>query len=72
MKQLQKTREADPIQWISTINSCTEKIQGIYSKICEYGALESKLNEDKNKLYITKTTTYPQTLCGDLASRKVA
>ncbi len=72
MKQLQKTREPDPIKWIDTINSCTNTIQKIYSQICEFGALESKLNEDKTKPYITTTNAYPQVLCGELANRKIA
>jgi hypothetical protein len=72
MKQLQKTREANMNEWLETINSCTEKITGIYSHICGLGTLEALLNADKNKLYITTTATYPQTLCTDLAARKIA
>ncbi len=72
MRQLQKTREADPVKWVESINSCTEKIQGIYSQICGFGTLESKLNENKDKLHITTTNAYPQTLCSDLASKKIA
>lgn len=45
MKQLQKTREPNPIIWIETIANCTEKIASIYDNICAFGVLESKLNE---------------------------
>ncbi len=72
MKILQKTREADINKWLEKINSCTEKITGIYTQICGFGTLESRLNEDKTKLYITTTNTYPQTICSDLASKKIA
>lgn len=72
MKTLQKTREADLNKWLEKINSCTEKITGIYTQICGFGTLESRLNEDKTKLYITTTNTYPQTICSDLANKKIA
>ncbi len=72
MKKLQATREADPIKWTDTINSCTETMRSIYSRICGFGTLEAKLNKNKDKLYITTTNTYPQTLCTDLAARKIA
>lgn len=71
MKTLQKTREADPIKWIESINSCSERMTEIYSQICGFGTLEARLNDNKDKLYIKSTTTYPQTLCTDLASRKI-
>jgi hypothetical protein len=72
MKKLQKTREADPIKWVETIRSCTEKMRDIYSQICGFSTIEARLNEDKDKLYITSTNTYPQELCIDLASKKIA
>jgi hypothetical protein len=72
MKQLQKTREADPSKWLQIINTCTEKITGIYSQICGFGTLEARLNANKDTLYITTTNAYPQTLCSDLASKKIA
>ncbi len=71
MKQLQKTREADPNKWLATINSCTDTIQGIYTQICGFGSIEAQLNEDRDKIYIATTATYPQTLCTDLAIRKI-
>jgi hypothetical protein len=71
MKQLQNTRESDPTRWIETIRSCTDQIRVIYSQICGFGTLEARLNTDKNKLYITSTNTYPQTLCTDIATKKI-
>ena len=71
MKTLQKTREADINKWLETINSCTEKITSIYTQICGFGAIEAQLNEDRDKIYISTTNVYPQTLCTDLAIRKI-
>ena len=72
MKTLQKAREADPIKWTEANNSCSEKIQNIYTQICGFGTLEARLNENKDTPYITTTNTYPQSLCSDLARKKIA
>ena len=55
--QLQKNREADPVKWINSINTCNEKIKNIYTNICQFGTLEKILNSDSSKPIITNTNT---------------
>lgn len=71
MHDLQKLRIANPTEWVETIRLCTNKIEEKYSKICEFGTIESRLNEKKDEKYILTTNVYPQSLCDDLAKRKI-
>ena len=71
MHDLQKLRVANPTEWVETISKCTDKIQETYANVCGFRIIESRLNEDKNKEYITTTNVYPQSLCADLAIKKV-
>jgi hypothetical protein len=71
MKKLQANRDPDQVKWIQTIRQCTEKVQELYSNICQFGFIEGKLNEDKNNLYITTTMAYPQELCSIMVNKKV-
>lgn len=59
MKILVQNREPDPTKWIETLNVCREKITQIYTSICTFGYLESKLKDDKGNL-IRTTNAYPQ------------
>lgn len=70
MQELQKNREPDPTKWMENIRSCTDKIASIYDKICSFWSLEKVLNENKDKIYIQTTNTYPQELCRVLAKKK--
>jgi hypothetical protein len=71
MLKLQKKRDADPTQWITEIRTCTDTIANIYSEICQFGTLESRINGDNPKEYIiNKTNTYPQELCQNRARAK--
>lgn len=71
MQELQKNREPDPTKWIENIRSCTDKITSIYDNICNFWVLEKRLNENKDKIYIKTTSTYPQDLCKSLAKKKI-
>lgn len=71
MKKLQANRDADPTKWVVNIRECTDKIKTIFDTICWFGKIESKLNEDKTKPYITSTMAYPQELCAITANKKL-
>ena len=70
MKILVQNREPDPTKWIETLNVCREKITQIYTSICTFGYLESKLKDDKGNL-IRTTNAYPQWLCMTRAKQKL-
>ncbi len=71
MLRLQQKRVADPTQWIKEIRSCTDLIGEIYTHLCAFGTLETRINgDDPSKYLLTRTTTYPQELCQIRASAK--
>ncbi len=78
MKTLQENRNKDTVAWTEDIRKCIQdstkntSLRDIYSRICEFSFVQNFLNENnQDRIVIDQITTYPQTICTDLANRKI-
>ena len=79
MKKLQDARNKDAVAWTQNINTCLygkggkgTSLTDIYAGICQFSYVQHFLNNNSsNRLLITTTDTYPQTVCNQVAQKKL-